>query len=127
MTVTIVTVSTCKSIRQLRTSGTKTNVSLVLERWSPHRSEVKINCTSTIGTQPSGLYGEKVSGCKWSLNLNSRIQNITLAQARVVTLSKNLTECSNMVYSNSHVSETGTPSLVLNFQSVALGELIELI
>ena len=28
-------------------------------------TEVKINCTSTIGTQPSGLYREVVSGCRW--------------------------------------------------------------
>ena len=29
--------------------------------------EVKINCTSTIGTQPSGLNREVVSGYRWSL------------------------------------------------------------
>ena len=28
--------------------------------------EVKINCTSTIETQPSSLYRELVFGCRWS-------------------------------------------------------------
>ena len=29
--------------------------------------DIKIYFTSTIGTQPSGLYRELVSGCRWSL------------------------------------------------------------